>query len=293
MTDANRLSPPTPPRYESFEIDRASEDLRFMIDFAVQAGDAAAAMRQHATVTDKLDRTKVTDWDKKIERDFREAVDARSEGRDSVIGEEEESGPLTGIGNEWIIDPIDGTGEYITDDHENGEPIQDSERTSCVGTAQFRDGRLVRAVVYNPFRRELFVADDELGGAFLNGVPLRLAETEAGRTQFVPGIPYDYAHWDGAAIDPRFFEEVLGRPPLNSYSAINQGLDVARGRSAFAVFSGDTIHDIAPAAKIVEMAGGTASGPDGQPLDWHNLHGAVFAANPEVQTGVTQALSAR
>jgi len=291
MTDGERLPPPRPPQHEAYEIDRVSEDLGFMADFAVQAGEAAAAMRQHAIVTDKLDRTKVTDWDKRIERDFREAIDTRSEGVDSVIGEEEESEPLTGVGNEWIIDPIDGTGEYIRDDHESGEPIQNDERTTCVGIAQFKDGRLVRSVVYNPFRRELFIADDELGGAFLNGTPLRLAEDEAGRTQFVPGIPYDYAFWDGAAIDPRFLEDELGRPPLHSYSSINQGLDVARGRSTFAVFAGDTIHDIAPAAKVVEMAGGIVSGPCGLPLDWHNLNGAVYAANPELHVSVVHALS--
>lgn len=283
MTDGNHLPPI--PHHEAYEFDRLDEDLRFMINFAVAAGDAAADMRDEAEATEKPDRTVVTEWDKRIEREFREVVYTRSNGQDKVIGEEEKSEPLSGVGSEWIIDPIDGTGEYIRDD------IEDSERTTCVGIAQFKDGRLVRAVVYNPFRRELFVADDELGGAFLNGELLRVTDTEIGSTPFVPDIPYDYAHWDEAAIDPRFFEQVLGRPPLGSFSAINQGLAVARGHSAFAVFSGNTIHDIAPAAKIVEMAGGIVSAPDGQPLDWQNLNGAVYSANQTVHAGVVQELN--
>lgn len=293
MTDGNHLSNPMPPQHEANEVLRPSEDLRFMGDFAVQAGDEAAAMRQQAEVSKKPDRTDVTNWDKKIECRFREAIHARSEGEDSVIGEEEESGPLTGVGVEWIIDPIDGTGEYVRDTKENGEPLDDSERTTCVGIAQFKDGVLVRSVVYNPFKRELFVADRELGGAFLNGERLDLRQTETGRLAFDPGIPYDYAHWDGASTDARFFEEVIGRPPIDSYSAINQAVDVARGNSAFAVFPGNTIHDIAPSALMVELAGGEVSGIDGRPLDWQNLNGAVYAANPHVHAGAVRELEAR
>jgi fructose-1,6-bisphosphatase/inositol monophosphatase family enzyme len=293
MTEGNHLPNPMPPRHETNEILQPNEELRFMGDYAVRAGDAAAAMRRQARATKKLDRTDVTDWDQKIERDFREEIQARSEGQDSVIGEEEESGPLTGIGTEWIIDPIDGTGEYVRDNKENGEPIEDSERTTCVGIAQFKDGVLMRSVVYNPFKRELFVADRELGGAFLNGERLDLRQTEAGRTSFGPGIPYDYAHWDGAPTDARFFEEMIGGPPIESYSAINQACDVARGKSAFDVFPGNTIHDIAPSALMVELAGGEVSGVDGQPLDWQNLNGAVYAVNPQVHARVVQELQTR
>jgi len=289
MADSNHLSNPMPPQHEANEVLQQNEDLRFMADYAVKAGDAAAAMRRQAQATKKLDRTDVTDWDKKIERDFREEIHTRWEGQDSVIGEEEESGPLTGIGVEWIIDPIDGTGEYVRDNKENGEPIDDSERTTCVGIAQFKDGVLVRSVVYNPFRRELFVADRELGGAFLNGERLDLRQAETGRMAFGPGIPYDYSHWDGALTDARFFEEIIGRPPIGSYSAINQAMDVARGNSAFDVFPGNTIHDIAPGALIVELAGGEVS-----PVDWQNLSGpVVYAANPQIHARVVQELQAR
>lgn len=243
-----------------------------------------ADARSTARAKKKLDRTDVTDIDTFINIEFIKAVKARSGERASVMGEEE-SDQVEGSSELWIIDPIDGTGEYIDD------TLDDSERTSCVGVALFREGRLQLSVVHNPFRNELFVADHELG-AFLNGEPLDLRQTEASQLTFGPDIPYDYAHWEDAPTDARFFEEIIGRPPINNYSAIYQACDVARGRSAFAVFPGNTIHDIAPSALIVELAGGEVSGVHG-PLDWQDLNGVVYAVNRQIHTRVVQELYAR
>lgn len=110
----------------------------------------------------------------------------------------------------------------------------------------------------------------------------RLAQEE-----LTQGVAYDYCYWDDAAIDARFLEAVIGVPPLGSYSAINQACDVARGKSAFAVFPGDTIHDIAPGALLVDLAGGAVS------VRWDNLSaGAVYAVNPRVLASVITYLTA-
>jgi myo-inositol-1(or 4)-monophosphatase len=191
----------------------------------------------------------------------------------------------TGNNVVWVIDPVDGTGEYID------AQLADSDRTSCVGIAMFKGGVLRLSVVHNPFRNELFVADRALGTASLNGERLdltRLAHEELGR-----GAAYDYCYWDGAPIDARFFEAVIGVSPLGSYSAINQACDVARGKSAFAIFPGNTIHDIAPGALLVELAGGVVSDTRGMPLQWDNLGaGAVYAVNPNILASVIRFLTA-
>jgi myo-inositol-1(or 4)-monophosphatase len=275
------MTDPNSPHYSEFQevLRRPSDDLTFAINFAQTAGRYMVEARERALVSDKLDRTVVTDVDKAINRWLIEAVRARSDGRASVIGEEE-SARIEGSEEEWVIDPVDGTGEYVD------QSLSDSERTSCVGIAKFERGRLQFSVVFNPFRDELFVADRGLGGAFLNGEPLNLRQTDAGIVPFAPGLPYDFSYWEGAAIDARSLEYVMDRPPIDSYSCIYQACMVAKGESAFSVFPGNTIHDIAPSALLVELSGGTVSGVDGQPLDWRNLNGAVFSVNQDVHDGV-------
>jgi myo-inositol-1(or 4)-monophosphatase len=264
----------------------SSDDLRFTIDFVEDAGAYMVSAREAALVSRKLDKTAVTDVDEEINRRYIAAVEARSGGKDSVLGEEK-SARVAGSEKIWIVDPVDGTGEYIKPN------LTNSERTSCVGAAMLRAGELQLAVVHNPFRREMFVADRDLGGTFLNGHRLDVTRTAVGRLAFGKDIPYDFCQWDGGATDARFFEQLIGAPPLGSYSAINQACDVARGRSAFDVFPGDTIHDIAPSALVVELAGGIVSGIDGEPLDWQNLNGAVYAANARIHDRVIQELSKR
>ena len=63
----------------------------------------------------------------------------------------------------WVVDPIDGTTNFVC-----GLPL------SCVSIGVARDGVVVVAVIYEPFRNELFTATLG-GGARLNGVPCAVA----------------------------------------------------------------------------------------------------------------------
>jgi myo-inositol-1(or 4)-monophosphatase len=257
-------------------------ELDFAVQFAKDAGCYMVTERQRAITSRKLDRTVVTNVDKRINRDFIGAAKARFGSNTSVIGEEE-SARATGS-MVWVIDPVDGTGEYVD------TTLADSERTSCIGIALFKDGGLKLSVVYNPFRNELFVADRQFSGTLLGGQQIRLG---SGMTVLKKGMAYDYCHWDGCSVDVRFLEELLGAP-RNSYSAISQACDVARGKSAFAIFPGNTIHDIAPGALLVELAGGVVTDVYGRPLQWSNLgSGAVYAANPHIHKSVIWELRAR
>lgn len=263
-----------------------SDDLLFTVNFVMGAGNYMYDAREAALASEKLDRTVVTDVDETINRRYIQAVRARSGGADSVLGEEQ-SARVEGSNKVWIVDPVDGTGEYVKTD------LTDDERTSCVGAAMLQAGQLQLAAVYNPFRKEFFVADRDQDAAFLNSERLDLTRTAVGQLALGPDMPYDFCHWEGATTDARFFEALIGVPPIGSYSAINQACDVARGRSAFAVFPGDTIHDIAPSALMVELAGGVVSDVDGEPLDWQNLNGAVYAANSRIHARVIQELVSR
>lgn len=262
-----------------------SANLQFALSYAVNAGHYIKTERNNLTVTKKLDRTDVSNVDIAVNKDFEQKVAVLSEGRASVTGEES-SYEVADSEEEWIIDPVDGTGEYIDD------TLSDHERTSCVAIALFKNGEPQLSVVYNPFRDELFYADKELGGAFLNGERLDLSQAQDQYAALSPGIPYDFCHWDGTEIDARFFEEMLGRPPLGNYSAIYQACAVAKGESAFAVFPGNTVHDIAPADLLVRLAGGVSTRVDGTPHDRSDLNGAVYSSNNALHDDVVRALSA-
>lgn len=262
------------------------DELDFAVQFAHDAGQYMVRVQRLVATTHKPDKTPVTDADKEINKAFIAAVRARFGANTSVAGEEA-SALTRDMRVLWVVDPIDGTGEYI--DLE----LAHSERTSCIGIALFKNGVLVLSVVYNPFRDEMFVASLEYKRPSLNGEVFDL-RSKVRDWGFKQHIPYDFCHWDGAKIDPRFLEQVLDTPPRNKYSAISQACDVARGDSYFAIFPGSSIHDIAPGALIVAQAGGVVSDTYGQPLKWDDLsRGAVYAANAHIHTGVIHYLSAK
>ena len=68
----------------------------------------------------------------------------------------------------WLLDPIDGTANYA-----DGSPL------CSISLALLRRGRPVLGIVDAPLLGERFVAM-EGAGAFLNGVPVRVAQREVG-----------------------------------------------------------------------------------------------------------------
>jgi histidinol-phosphatase len=89
-----------------------ADDLSLALAMAADA-DLVSLDRYHSldlVVTTKPDRTPVTDADQAVERLIRERIEATRPG-DSVLGEEY-GGDRT-PGRQWIIDPIDGTANFM------------------------------------------------------------------------------------------------------------------------------------------------------------------------------------
>jgi myo-inositol-1(or 4)-monophosphatase len=84
----------------------------------------------------------------------------------AVFGEEGTSSPGKGAGSRfcWVIDPLDGTSNYL-----RGFPHW------CVSLALVENGEPQHAVIYQPITNELFVASKG-GGATLNDRRIRVAE---------------------------------------------------------------------------------------------------------------------
>ncbi|MGV8839017.1 MAG: inositol monophosphatase family protein [Bauldia sp.] len=92
----------------------------------------------------------------------------------------EETGTVEGSDktHRWIIDPLDGTTNFL-----HGIPI------FAISIGLEREGQIVAAVVFNPVANELFVAERG-AGAFLNDRRLRVAKrTEFADAVIATGIP--------------------------------------------------------------------------------------------------------
>lgn len=245
-------------------VQEVLSDLEFAVNFARSGGRRLVNMRSGVGRSKKLDGTDLSDADTDINRRFVIAVGRRSGGNDSVLGEEQSED--RGSERVWVIDPNDGTTEYLDD------TVPSHLRTSCVGISLMVRGVLVLSVVFNPFRDEMFIAQAGTQTT-LNGRAIRCSTQPAAR-----GVPYSYAHWSGARHNLPRLERTFGRP-LGVGSAIYQACMVATGRSAFAAFAGDTIHDIAPAALLVMQAGGLVTNFHGGPVNWLQPRPGVLYAN--------------
>ncbi len=145
-----------------------------MLNTAIKAARRAAAIINRASFD--LDRVKVTE---KGHKDFVTEVDQAAEQAiievligaypdHAVLGEE--SGPSANLHDEnenvWIIDPLDGTTNFI-----HGFPQY------CVSIALQQRGQITQAVVYDPTRNDLFTATKG-AGAFLNDKRLRVTKRD-------------------------------------------------------------------------------------------------------------------
>lgn len=133
------------------------------------------ALRAKSTPTDL-----VSDADLAAERAIRDLLAARRPG-DAVLGEEGgESAASSDGGVRWIVDPLDGTINFLF-----GIPQW------CVSVAVHDDDGPLAGVVLDPMRDEIFVAERE-GRATLNGTPVQpSARTELATALVGTGFAYD------------------------------------------------------------------------------------------------------
>jgi myo-inositol-1(or 4)-monophosphatase len=169
----------------------------------------------------------------------------------------EESGGSTEAGeHRWIIDPLDGTTNFA-----HGFP------QFCVSIAYERRGRLHTAVIFDAFKKELFIARRGKG-ARLNGKSIRVTRAQSLDTALLAtGFAYDRRE------RRRFYLSFWEAFMLRTHGVRRTGsaaLDlawVACGRTdAFWEF-GLKQWDVAAGALMVEEAGGHVSNMDGSVLD--------------------------
>ncbi|HSJ46961.1 MAG TPA: inositol monophosphatase family protein [Euzebyales bacterium] len=158
--------------------------LRLAVDIAREAG---ALLRSYADSDDLHVATKstatdpVSAADHASERLISERVRA-ARPDDGLMGEEQEGDREGSTGLRWVVDPLDGTVNYLY-----GIP-----QWSVSIAVEDADGPLV-GVVHDPSRDDLFTAIRG-GGARLNDTPLRLdPPTDVSDALIATGFSYDPA----------------------------------------------------------------------------------------------------
>ncbi len=170
-------------------------------------------------------------------------------------------------GDQWYVDPLDGTVNYA-----HGIPI------FTTSIAYAHDGVVNLGVVYDPMRDEMFAAERGQG-ARMNGRSLQVSQvTEFQRSLFVTGFPYD------AWSTPRNNIDYFGR-----FTKLTQGvrrlgsaaLDlcyVAAGRVEGYWELGIKSWDVAAGGLVATEAGATVTNVHGQ-ADYLIPPCSVLAAN--------------
>jgi myo-inositol-1(or 4)-monophosphatase len=185
----HRLSPPASPGWHYlpfFPPQFMSLNLHPMVNVAVKAARAAGSLINRAAldiesvrVSQKKANDFVTEVDQAAEAAIIETLLQAYPGHGIWA---EESGTTHGARDSefvWIIDPLDGTTNFI-----HGLP------TYCVSIALAVRGKVEQAVVYDPTRNDLFTATKGRG-AFLNDRRLRVSKRTTLKESLVStGFPY-------------------------------------------------------------------------------------------------------
>jgi myo-inositol-1(or 4)-monophosphatase len=184
----------------------------------------------------------------------------------------EESGKVDGSNNDfsWIIDPIDGTTNFI-----HAIPF------FCITVALEHKGELITAVTYNPITDELFTAEKGRG-AFLNGRRLRVAaRKDLGDAVAAWGIPHH-----GEAERHAMFQRELAliQTKLAGIRCIGSAAlelaYVAAGRIDIMQGRGLSPWDMAAGILLVREAGGFIASAEGDKPPYET--GTIIATNADL-----------
>ena len=193
----------------------------------------------------------------------------------------EERGMIDGTDktHTWIVDPLDGTTNFL-----HAMPH------FAINIALQREGGIVAAVTYNPATSDLFWADRGRG-AYLNDRRLRVAaRTRFEEAVFATGIPF-MGHGQHARFLKELHQISQRVSGVRRFGAAALDLAwVAAGR--FDGYWERDLHpwDIAAGILLVTEAGGKVTDADGgdDPL----ATGSICAANPELHGPLLERLKA-
>ncbi len=215
------------------------------------------------------------DWVSRADRESEIAIIEalrRHFPNDAILGEE--GGRSSGTsGRTWIIDPLDGTSNYL-----QHFPIW------SISIGLQRGGEIVAGVVYEPLRNIVFTAERG-AGAFRDGVRMRVSGQQTVEGSFLAtGFPFRAQQY--VAVYCAIFEDVIS-VAKGVRRAGSAALDLAY--TAAGIFDGFfEIHlapwDVAAGSLMITEAGGVVTDFSGSQrwFERGNIVGATPALHPEL-----------
>ena len=239
---------------------------------ALQAGRTIMAFyRDGVAVGTKEDRSPITEADRAADRLIVEGLRA-ADPRIPIVSEEstDARNPAVPAGPRfWLVDPLDGTREFIG---RTGE--------FTVNIALIETGRPVLGVLHAPTRDETYVADGQggavrfVGGGAAQAIRARRVPAEG------PAVIASRSHRD--AETDAYIAALRPSRTASAGSALKFGL-LARGEADLYPRFGRTMEwDTAAGQAILEAAGGHVRDLDGRPLRYGK---AGFVNPPFVACG--------
>ena len=230
------------------------DDLRLALMLADRA-DTLTRARFGALdlrVDTKPDLTPVTDADRAVETDVRQVL-GRDRPDDSVVGEEF-GGTTTFSGRQWIIDPIDGTKNFV-----RGVPVWASL------IALLEDGVPSVGVVSAPaLQRRWWAALGQGAFAAIGGArPRRVSVSSVAELGSASVSFSSLSGWTQRGLRERFIELTDAVWRVRAYGDFLSYCLVAEGAVDIAAEPEVSVWDLAALDVLVREAGGKLTGLDG------------------------------
>ena len=195
----------------------------------------------------------VTEYDKKVQDLLEDKLitivpDAK------FVGEEENSEKVTPKGKYFVVDPIDGTTNFIKNYH-----------VSCISVALIKNDKVEIGIVYNPYLNEMFWAQRGKG-AYCNDKKIQVSDQPLsnGVVLFGTSPYYEELHEKSFETAYKYFKQALDI--RRSGSAALDLCSIAAGRAELYFELRLSPWDYAAGSLIVEEAGGVVTTVDGEAI---------------------------
>jgi myo-inositol-1(or 4)-monophosphatase len=244
-----------------FDPSRLPEFLETAVEAARRGAEVLESWRPRFSVREKARADLVTEADQASQ----DLIKAHLVGRypdHRFLGEEESVGktieatrPAAGAPPTWIVDPLDGTANYVHD-----------LPAYCVSIGLWADGKPVLGVIYDPRQEELFTAAAG-HGAHLNGQPMRVSSIASVRDGMLStGFPSSYERAKrNLGVWARVCEEAQSIRRTGS-TALSLAY-LAAGRFDGYWSLDHWPWDVAAGVVLLAAAGGRVPASDGPPFD--------------------------
>jgi myo-inositol-1(or 4)-monophosphatase len=222
-------------------------------------------------VHSKGDRNLVTDIDRQAERIILKKISARFPGH-AILAEESGKNKRQSE-YRWIVDPIDGTHNYIRGINVYG-----------VSLGLMRGDDFVLGVIYMPHDDELYTAE-KWQGAYKNGKRMKVSGKKD-----LKGCSFSFD--SSIRYKPRVMLPVLGEACRKAFNVRMTGSSVralsyiAEGKLDFSIEFYDKPWDFAGGVCLIEEAGGKITALDGARVGIENV--GYIASNGKVHAQVSR-----